>query len=75
MRNAFFGWNEMKRGQFNATYLYYDTVKEAKKAMREAWRYIKQECANPEWDYMSRDAEFITYDAGTARLERENIDF
>ena len=43
--------------------------------MREAWRYIKQECANPEWDYMSRDAEFITYDAGTARLERENIDF
>lgn len=75
LRNAFYGWNEMKKGQFCTTFLYYDTVKEAKKAIRDAWRYLKSECANLEMDYMTRDAEYITYDAATAKLEREGLDF
>ena len=75
LRNYLFGWNETKKGQFYTCYLYYDTVKEAKKAIREAWRYLKQDCANPETDYMTRDAEYITYDAATAELQRENIDY
>lgn len=75
LRNYLFGWNEIKKGQFYTYYLYYDTVKEAKEAIRKAWRYLKQDCANPEMDYMTRDAECIAYDAATAEVQRESIDY
>lgn len=60
-----------RNGAFNSFYVYFESITEAKKYMRNAWRELKKEREQPSWhDGLSRDATFLSYDASKAILSR-----
>jgi hypothetical protein len=59
-------------GMFNSFHLYFESVGEAKKAMRQAWKSIKSEDDSLTWhDGLSKDCERLNYDASTAILSKQ----
>jgi hypothetical protein len=58
-------------GMFNSFHINFDTVGEAKKALRKAWKQIKSENENIFWhDGLSKDCTNLSYDASQARLNK-----
>lgn len=58
----------VKQGQFNSFTIPYDSVKEAKEAIRQANKEFKQESPVNSRLYMSRDAKRLSYDCSTAEI-------
>lgn len=60
-------YSEIKGGIFNSYFILFDTVGEAKKAMRKAFREIKNEDDSLNWhDGLTKDGNTLTYDASKA---------
>lgn len=69
--NALSNYTTKENGMFNSFHLHYDTIGEAKKAMRNAWKRIKNEDENTTWhDGLTMDMETLSYDASIARLNK-----
>ena len=69
--NAYRNYTQKENGMFNSFYLCYDTIGEAKQAMRSAWKAIKNIDDNTSWhDGLSKDLCTLNYDASTARLHK-----
>jgi hypothetical protein len=69
--NALSNYTQKENGMFNSFYVHYDTIGEAKKAMRAAWKEIKNIDDNTSWhDGLSKDLCTLSYDASTARLNK-----
>lgn len=61
-------------GMFNSYCLYYDSVKDAKKAIKEAYHSIRQELDPDNYGVVckSRDNSFLSYDASRATVITDN---
>jgi len=74
LRNAFASngnYTKITNGMFNSIFIDFDTIGEAKQAMRAAWKEIKNIDDNTSWrDGLSKDLCTLTYDASTARLNK-----
>ncbi len=59
---------DYRRGMFNSYYIDFESVGDAKKAMRSAWKHIKQH-NNTVWhDGPSKDLKTLHYDASVATI-------
>lgn len=64
-------YTDVTNGMFNSIYIDFDTIGEAKKAMRAAWKHIKNQDDNTSWhDGLSKDLTTLSYDASVARLNK-----
>ena len=69
--NALSNYTTKEDGMFNSFFVNYDTIGEAKKAMRAAWKSIKSQDDNTSWhDGLSKDLTTLSYDASVARLNK-----
>lgn len=59
---------EYSKGMFNSFTIEYPTIREAKKAIREANRAFKYEDNKPHRLSMSKDASTLYYDASKAEI-------
>jgi hypothetical protein len=57
-----------KEGMFNSFFLTFDSVGEGKKAMREAYKNLKQEEELNWHDRLTKDCSVLTYDSSKAVL-------
>ena len=68
---ALSNYTTKENGLFNSFHLNYDTIGEAKQAMRAAWKYIKNQDDNTSWiDGLSKDLTTLRYDASVAKLNK-----
>ena len=60
----------VKDGMFNSYYCYFDSLGDAKKAIREANKSIKQDLDSDKRHCLSmaKDASFLSWDASTAQI-------
>lgn len=58
-------------GMFNSKHIYFDTVTEAKRAIREANRHLKNEHPGTANHRMSKDATSLSYDAASAVIDKD----
>ncbi len=71
LRNALSNYTSIEGASFHSFHLNYDTIGEAKKAMRAAWKSIKSQDDNTNWhDGLSKDLTTLSYDASVARLNK-----
>ena len=69
--NALSNYTTKEDGMFNSFFVNYDTIGEAKQAMRAAWKHIKSQDDNTSWhDGLSKDLTTLSYDASVARLNK-----
>ena len=69
--NALSNYTKKEDGMFNSFHVNYDTIGEAKQAMRAAWKHIKSQDDNTSWhDGLSKDLTTLSYDASVARLNK-----
>ena len=69
--NALSNYTTKEDGMFNSFFVNYDTIGEAKKAMRAAWKSIKSQDDNTSWhDGLSKYLTTLSYDASVARLNK-----
>ena len=69
--NALSNYTKKEDGMFNSFFVNYDTIGEAKQAMRAAWKHIKSQDDNTSWhDGLSKDLTTLSYDASVARLNK-----
>lgn len=63
---------EHEKGMFNSFYCYFDSVKEAKKAIKEAYHSIKNELDPGNYGviYKAKDNSSLSYDASSARVRK-----
>jgi hypothetical protein len=62
-------YTSIENGMFNSFYINFDTVGEAKKALRKAWKQIKSEDDSlTNFDGMNKDYSVLNYDASKAVL-------
>ena len=60
-----------KQGMFNSFFLTFDSVSEAKTAMKQAWKSIKSEDNNTNWhDGLNKDFTLLNYDSSKAKLTK-----
>ena len=64
-------YSTTEKGMFNSFYLNFDSIGEAKKAMKKAWQSIKSEDENTNWhDGLNKDFTTLSYDASQAQLTK-----
>lgn len=64
-------YTSIEKGSFNSFHINFDTVKEAKNALRKAWKQIKSEAENiRNRDGLNQDCTNLNYDASTAQLNK-----
>lgn len=69
--SALGNYTTKENGMFNSFHLNYDTIGEAKQAMRAAWKSIKSQDDNTLWhDGLSKDLTTLRYDASVAKLNK-----
>ena len=61
---------DVKDGMFNSYHCYFDSIGDAKKAIREANKTIKQDLDADQSNCLSmaKDASFLRWDASTAQI-------
>lgn len=61
---------DVKDGMFNSYHCYFDSLGDAKKAIREANKTIKQDLDTDQKPCLSmaKDASFLSWDASTAQI-------
>lgn len=62
-----------KKTMFGGFLINYKTIGEAKKAMKAAYKELKQECkeSNCALPSIAKDASFLSYDASEAKILKE----
>jgi len=71
LKSALSNYSSIEGASFNSFHLNYDTIGEAKQAMRAAWRSIKNQDDNTSWhDGLSKDLCTLSYNASIARLNK-----
>ena len=64
-------YSSIENGMFNSFYINFDTIGEAKKALRKAWKSIKNEDDQTNWtDGLNKDCTNLRYDASRAILNK-----
>jgi hypothetical protein len=65
---------DYSKGMFNSFYIEYQSMKEAKKAMNEAYKSLKQECRESQVPLpsISKDKKYLSYDASNAEILDNN---
>ena len=65
---------DYSKGMFNSFYIEYQSMKEAKKAMNEAYKSLKQECRESQVPLpsISKDKKYLSYDASNAKILDNN---
>ena len=59
---------DIEKGSFNSFFCNFETMKEAKKALKDAFKYMKNNDLDVE---LSSDKTTLYYDASTARIQRK----
>jgi hypothetical protein len=65
--------DDYKKTMFGGFLINYNTIGEAKKAMKAAYKELKQECkeSNCALPSISKCSEYLSYDASKAKILRE----
>ena len=65
---------DYSKGMFNSFYIDYQSMREAKKAMNEAYKTLKQECRESQVPLpsISKDKKYLSYDASRAEILDNN---
>jgi hypothetical protein len=64
-------YSSIEKGMFNSFHINFDTVGEAKNALRKAWKSIKSEDENLlNRDGLNKDYTNLRYDASQAQLNK-----
>ena len=65
-------YTTIDKGMFNNYYINFDTVKEAKQALKKAWQSIKREDDELNWtDGLNKGCTNLRYDASAAILNKK----
>jgi len=59
---------DIEEGSFNSFFCNFKTMKEAKDALKDAFKYMKQNDLDVE---LSKDKKTLYYDASTARIQKK----
>ena len=59
---------DIEKGSFNSFFCNFETIKEAKEALQDAFRYMKQNDLDVE---LSKDKKTLYYDASTAIIQKK----
>ena len=68
IREKLHGYTKCEKTHFNGFVLYYNTVGDAIKDLRQCWRNLKLDDCNGKMDYITRDGKCLNYDESKATV-------